>query len=510
MKKTSLPPVFWPSIVLLALLKIALHLTFIENYGFHRDELLYVALGKHPDLGYWSNPPLLGWISAAVQQTLGGDLWAMRLVPAIVMSVVVVLAGLMAREMKGGWYAQSLAAFIAFFSPAFLRTGHMFQPVCIDIGFWTLYCWLLLKYLNTEDKKYILYFGIAFGLGMLNKYMVGFYLIALLTVLLFSRYKNLLWSKSALWAAMAAFLILSPNLVWQYLHDFPVVVHMTELSSTQLVNVTPRDFLADQLLMHAPSLLIWLAGLGYLLLHPKGRPYRILGILYLVVIALFLIMKGKSYYTLGMYPVLMAAGAVYAERLIIPLWGRLIPPVVVLGLLLPLMPVSIPVIPLDKTASYFSWVAEDLGLEGIVRWEDGRLYTLPQDYADMLGWKEIAQLTKTAYQEASEKEKVLIYAENYGQAGAIAHFAPALPDPVSFSDTYLLWAPKTIDAHTLIYVNNELGEDVQNLFADIREIGRVNMPISRQNGDRVYLCQQPKQDLKKFWEERIAIIFADP
>lgn len=507
MKNTTLPPIFWRPILFVALLKIVLHMVFIQNYGFHRDELLYVALGKHPAFGYWSNPPLLGWISAAVQQTLGGDLWALRLVPVLVMSWVVVLAGLMAREMKGEWYAQSLAAVIAFLSPAFLRTGHMFQPVCIDIAFWTLYCWLLLKFLNTEDKKYILFFGIAFGLGMLNKYMVGFYLIALVIVLLLTRYRSLLWSGSMLWAALAAFLIMLPNLIWQYVHDFPVITHMTELSGTQLVNVNAFDFLVDQLLMHAPSLLIWLAGLGFLLFHPKTQPYRIVGYLFLAVIALFLIFKGKSYYTLGMYPVLMAAGAVYAALLIKPLWGRVLLPLVVLGLLLPLMPVSVPVVSLDKAPDYFKWVAEDLGMESIVRWEDGQIYTLPQDYADMLGWKEIAQLTEEAYQQAPEKDKVLIYAENYGQAGAIAHYAPELPEPVSFSDTYLLWAPKTIDAHTLIYVNDELGEDVQNLFADIREIGRVDMPISRQHGDRVYLCQEPKQDVKKFWEERIAIIF---
>jgi 4-amino-4-deoxy-L-arabinose transferase-like glycosyltransferase len=204
MKKTELPKIYWMPILAVAAAKLILHLVFIQNYGFHRDELLYMALGQHPAFGYWSNPPLLGWLSALVQNTLGGHLWSLRLVPALVMSGVVILTGLMAREMKGGRYAQFLAAFIAFFSPAFLRIGHMFMPVSIDIAFWTLYCWLLLRYLNTENLKYILYFGAAFGLGMLNKYSVGFFMVPLVVVLLFSRHRNLLWKRQTGLAALLA------------------------------------------------------------------------------------------------------------------------------------------------------------------------------------------------------------------------------------------------------------------------------------------------------------------
>jgi hypothetical protein len=510
MKKTELPKIYWMPILAVAAAKLILHLVFIQNYGFHRDELLYMALGQHPAFGYWSNPPLLGWLSALVQNTLGGHLWSLRLVPALVMSGVVILTGLMAREMKGGRYAQFLAAFIAFFSPAFLRIGHMFMPVSIDIAFWTLYCWLLLRYLNTENLKYILYFGAAFGLGMLNKYSVGFFMVPLVVVLLFSQHRDLLWKRSTGLAALLALLVFLPNLIWQFANDFPVIIHMTELKSTQLVNINIGDFLKDQLLMNAPSMLIWLAGLFYLLFHKAARGYRVMGWLYLAVLMLFILLKGKSYYTLGMYPVLMAAGAVFAERLIPWLWLRALLPLLVAGGALPLLPVSLPIIPIEKTADYFRWVAEDLGLDGIVRWEDGRTYTLPQDYADMLGWKEIADLVKKAYELALEKNKLLIYAENYGQAGAIAHFYPELPDPVSFSDTYRLWAPRQIEAHTLIYVNDELGQDVADFFGKVTKVGEVNNPISRQHGDMVFLCEQPKGDFPEVWASRVSEVMGPP
>lgn len=255
--------------------------------------------------------------------------------------------------------------------------------------------------------------------------------------------------------------------------------------------------------MHAPSMLIWLAGLYYLLVHKGGRPYRMLGWLFLAVLLLFILLKGKSYYTLGMYPVVMAAGAVFVERILPWIWLRIMIPVIVLATTLPLLPISIPVIPIEKTPAYFKWVAEDLGLDGIVRWEDGRIYTLPQDFADMLGWQEIADLTKEAFDRASEKDKVMIYCENYGQAGAVAHFHPELPQPVSFSDTYRLWAPRHTNANTLIYVNDQLGPDVAALFGKVQEVGRVNNPISRQHGDRVFLCEEPKMSFGSFWAERV-------
>lgn len=504
MRETDLPRIYWLPILSIAAAKLILHLIFIQNYGFHRDELLYVALGQHPAFGYWSNPPLLGWISAFVQNTLGGELWSLRLVPALVMCTVVVLTGLMAREMRGGFYAQFLAAFIAFFSPAFLRTGHMFMPVSIDIAFWTLYCWLLLKYLNTENLRYILYFGLAFGFGLLNKYSVGFFLVPLIVVLLFTRHRSVLWHRQTGLAVLLGLLVFLPNLIWQISNDFPVVTHMTELKRTQLVNINIGNFLKDQLLMNAPSVLIWLAGIFYLLFHKSARPYRMVGALFLAVLVLFIALKGKSYYTLGMYPVIMAAGAVFAERLIPWIWLRILLPLLVAGPAIPLLPVSLPVLPIEKTQAYFKWVAEDLGLDGIVRWEDGRMYSLPQDYADMLGWKEIADLAKKAYELAPEKDKVLLYAESYGQAGAVAHFYPDLPGPVSFSDTYRLWAPRKIDAHTLIYINDEMGPDVAEFFGKVTRIGVVDNPISRQHGDMVFLCEEPRGSFPQAWASRVA------
>ena len=152
MKK--LPPIHWQPIALLATFKLIVHLLVNTNYEIHRDGLLYLALGKHLDFGYWSNPPLIGWISWLAQQLSGGSLGGIRLFPTLAGCGLVVLAGLMARELGGKRYAQFLAALAVALSPAYLRSSLMFQPVIFDILSWTALSYLLLRYLNTQKTVY--------------------------------------------------------------------------------------------------------------------------------------------------------------------------------------------------------------------------------------------------------------------------------------------------------------------------------------------------------------------
>lgn len=499
---------YWRPVLLLAFLKMIFHLLFIERYGIHRDELLYLALGEHPAAGFWSTPPLTGWISWLVQHTLGDALWAIRLPSLLAGCLLVILAGMMAREMGGGRYAQLLAAGAVMVSPAYLRTSHMFMPVVFDIVFWTLMCWSILRFLNTERDRYLLLFGICWGFGFLNKYSVAFLLTALIPVLLFSRHRRVLWSVAAVRAAGLALLIISPNLLWQYANGFPVITHMSELARYQLGNVLPLNFLFDQLLMNLPAAFVWPAGLGWLLLSDKARLYRPIGGLYLTVIVLFILLSGKSYYTLGIYPVLMAAGGVAWERWISSWHARLALPLAMLLLLLPILPLGVPVLPVKRLLPYCNWLVKDIGIDGPMRWEDGRIHPIPQDYADMHGWAAIAGLTHRAYRQVPEGKSVMIYGENYGQAGAIDYYGDhlGLPGAVSFSDSYRLWLPERPGVDGLIYINDELGQDVVELFAEVRLIGQVEHPLARERGTAVYLCLQPRRNLDDFWAERVAMV----
>lgn len=497
-----------PRIALLfALAKIGLHLAAADKLGFHRDEFLYLALGCHLDWGFWSNGPFIGALSWASQALFGGSLLAVRLLPAFAGGGLVLLAGLMARELGGGRFAQILCGAAMLLSVAWLRAFGMLMPVPFDVFFWALLSFFLLKWLKTNNPRWWWAVGAAAGLGFLNKYSLVFWAMGLFVALLLTPQRRALATRGPWLAAGLALGITLPNLWWQWRYDFPAVGHMRELAESQLVHVEPLNFLIDQLLMQGPGgAVVWLAGLFFLLRAEAMRPYRVLGWHGVAVVAIFLILNGKSYYTLGVYPVLIAAGAVWWERFLQKTGARAALVALVVGLALPLVPTGVPLWPAERLAGYFQW----LDLDAAVRWEDGALHALPQDYADMLGWPELAALADTALARARDPRNCLIYAENYGQAGAIAHLghAPRGTLRASFSDSWKLWAPKKLpeNVNTLIYVNDELGEDVAALFVDIQKIGEIQNPLARERGTAVWLCRQPRRSLPEFWAERMQTV----
>jgi hypothetical protein len=164
------------------------------------------------------------------------------------------------------------------------------------------------------------------------------------------------------------------------------------------------------------------------------------------------------------------------------------------------------VLSFDKMAAYAE-ASKKFGLEGALVWEDGRVHRLPQDYADMTGWRELAECVIAAYQSLppAEQADCVIYAENYGQAGAIKYYGKpyGLPEPVCFNETFVLWAPDSVHQQTLIYVNDELGEDIQYYFANITLVGQVNNEYFRENGVEVYLCRNPRREFQEFYREKV-------
>jgi hypothetical protein len=158
-----------------------------------------------------------------------------------------------------------------------------------------------------------------------------------------------------------------------------------------------------------------------------------------------------------------------------------------------------------RLVAYFKNLEKDYGLDIGRRFEDGTIHSLPQDYADQLGWEELTRITKEAYDQIPEKDKAVIYAENYGQAGAIAVIGKkyGLPEPVSFHESFFYWFPDKFDPDIeyLVYINDELGENVRKLFPDIREIGRISNVNAREYGTTVYLCRNPNSSFNKFWAD---------
>lgn len=494
------PTILW----IIAALNVVLHLAFSQNLEYHRDELLYFSQGLHPDWGYASVPPLTGWLAGLVEATLGYSVWAVRVLSALFSGVMVLLVAAIAREFGGRGYAQILAGIGVVLAPLILRAFSYFQPVYLDIFFWTLLFYWLVRFLNTSSDRTLYALGITLGLGLLNKYLIALWAISVLLALLITSERKV-FTRRALYVAFGiSLLVFLPNIIWQIGHDFPVLQHMTALNDSQLVHVDRVQFLTDQLIMVYAVLLLVLPGLYFLI---RSRQYRSVALAVIFTVGLLCLVRGKSYYTVGIFPVLLAAGAVFWENILVKTFGKILVPALMTLCLAPLLPIGLPIYNVKGLAAYFDNLDKKYGIDVGRRFEDGTIHSLPQDYADMLGWEELTRIVQRAYQQTGDKKSVLIFCANYGHAGAVAIIGKkySLPEPMCFSESFLYWAPDLLgpEIREFIYVNDELGEDVQRGFADIREIGRIQNVNAREYGTRVYLCRQPRGDVRAFLKARI-------
>ncbi|MCB0531083.1 MAG: glycosyltransferase family 39 protein [Lewinellaceae bacterium] len=441
----------------LVALKLLLHFFTNTQYGFHRDEFLYLDEGNHLGWGFLEVPPLTPLVGKVAVTFFGDSLFSVRLFSALAGAGVVLLIGLMIREMGGKRWAIAFGGLAFILSPSFLRTGTLFQPVGFEHFFWTLCAYILVRTANRGWTGNWYWLGIAAGLAWMNKYSIGFFGLALLLGIALTRQRKLLADRRAWMALGIAFLIAIPNLLWQWQHEFPVVHHMTELAQTQLVHVESAGFLMDQLMMQFVGFVVWVPGLLWLLFSKPGQPFRFLGFAFLILLALLLLLSGKSYYSLGAYPMLMAAGGVALGHFFENknrVWPGLLLGWLVLTDLL-ILPLGLPVLPIEQMEKYCDRLAK-YGEEQ--RWEDGNIHPIPQDYADMFGWEETAATVAEKYHSlpAEKQATCLIYGGSYVHAGLLNYYRKkyGLPEAVSLNSSYVLWAPDSLHFDNMILVDD--------------------------------------------------------
>ena len=504
---------FPPEIVFMAIFSMVIHLVFANNLEYHRDELLYFSLGMHPAAGYASVPPLIGIVAWLMENIFGYSVIAVRIFPAVLGGALIILSAALARELGGSGYASFLSGLGLLVSIFFMRTYGLFHPVHIEIFLWTLSIYLIVKYINNQKEIFLIAFGMIAGLTLLNKYLAGMLFIGLIVIIPFTEYREVL-KKRMFWTGIAAgFLIFLPNLVWQAVRGFPVFNHIGQLYDTQLVYMDYPLFLSEQLIMPFAGSILTVAGLIYLLSGKKMIKFRFLGYLSLFIILGLMLLKGKSYYTLGIFPVLIISGAIFYDNWLKRTWSRVLFPFLLVLVTLPVTPVGMPVFKTEGLVNYFSDLDKKYGVDLGRRFEDGSIHSLPQDYADMLGWEEMTSLADKAYQMIADKESAFIYGENYGEAGAITVIGKkyGLPEAVSFNESFQYWVPKEFnpDIKSLVYINDEPGEDIKALFRKITLVGRISNPDAREYGIGVYLCEEPEGSFNEFWRARLKELFAD-
>lgn len=494
----------------LILLKMILHYCIIHPvYDLHRDEYLHLDMAGHLSGGYLSVPPLTAFISLLIKW-LGNTVFWIKFFPALFGVLTMVLIWRMIEELQGAWYAQFLAGVVYIFS-AMLRLNMLYQPNSVDVLCWTWVFYLLIRFMHTGHRRCLLWLGVAIGLGFLNKYNILFLVAGLVPAVLLSPQRKVFFNKY-LYAGIAIALLLAlPNLIWQIRNGMPVLHHMQELSERQLVNVNRFDFMKDQFAFFMAGALLIVSAVIALLFYRPFAPYRFLGLTYLFVLLLFLYLRAKSYYALGLYPMLLAFGAVYWERLFLAGWLKYMRAVWIVLIILPFFYLFNAIFPVLSPEVIQRKVHKFQAL-GVLRWEDGKDHALPQDFADMLGWSEMAALSRKAYAMIpdSDKANTLVICGNYGQAGALNYYNRGkLPAAVSFNADYIFWFPPLENIRYLILVDDEEPDDrARENSTRIIKVGQVENRLAREYGTGVYLVEGLSKELparlRQWQQEEVA------
>ena len=476
-------------------------------YELHRDEYLHIDLGKHLAWGYLSVPPITSWLSLIII-SLGNSWLLVKIVPAIFGALTLLVVWKTVELLKGGMFALVLSASCILFS-ALIRINTLYQPNSLEYLMWTLVFYCLIRFISSHENKWLWIGAVSFALGFLNKYNIVFLAIGLISALLLSEHRRIFLNKHLYLAALLALVMVSPNLWWQFSNDFPVIRHLSELSDQQLVNVSRADFFKDQLFFFAGSLGVLLLAFVSFFRYGPFKKYIFILWCFLLTLFLYAMLRAKGYYALGLYPILIAFGVVYVEYLLSKGWWSYLKPILLVAPLLVMFSMYKLILPVLSPEEIIADQASYQRL-GLLQWEDGVDHDIPQDFADMLGWEELAMLVDSALIMSPDPEHTLIHCDNYGQAGAINFYSKLKShDALSMNADYIGWYPlDEWDIQHVILVQEKDDDDPERsrekkLFEKVIPIGSISNKFARESGASVYLLQGAKQSINDLLKEEI-------
>lgn len=488
------------------LLKFILQYILIDSeYDLQRDEYLHLDQAHHLAWGYLSVPPVTSWFSYLIF-LLGNSVFWVKFFPALFGAMTLVMVWKTIEVLKGNLYALVLGAICIVFS-SLLRINMLYQPNSLDVLCWTAFYYVVIQYITTEKSKW-LYIGAAvFAFGFLNKYNILFLLIGLLPAFLFSNQRRIFAEKKLYLALILGLFLILPNILWQYNNHFPIVHHMKELAETQLVNVDRIGFLKEQLLFFIGAFFVIVASFYALLFYKPFAKYRFFFASFVFTLLVFIYFKAKAYYAIGLYPIYIAFGAAFLGEILESGPKRFLKPVLIVIPLLFFIPMYNLAFP-NKSPDYIYKHPEKYKKLGMLRWEDGKDHALPQDFADMLGWKELARKTDSVYALFPKTENTLVLCDNYGQAGAINYYTKKGIKAVSFNADCVNWFNLNIHYKNLIRVKEH--EEESNEFAETSPFfqsafigGEITNKYAREYKTTIFVFKSAKIDINGRLKEEI-------
>jgi len=499
-------------VLLLALANFLLHLYFNNRYGYFRDEFNYMACGDHLAWGYVDHPPLIPFLIRLSRLLLGDSLRSIRFIPALASSLLIVQTAAIARKLGGRRYALLLSAICALIAPQYLSNGSLLGTNCLEPNLWMGCAYFAILAIQRNDLRYWLWFGVVAGIGLEEKYSIALFGLGLVVGLLLTEQRRVFLNKWIWLGGFAALLIFLPNVLWNIKYDWPF------LQLIRAIRAEGRDvvlgpfpyFFQQTLLVNPLTAPIWLVGFFALLFSMRLKPYRALGWCYVVCYTAFFVLHGKNYYLAPVYPMLLASGAVVIESAIHRAGNvsphcqglKLAIVVVLLASGAHLAPVVVPVLSPDGFLAYTKYLPFKLP---VMEHSHARV-ALPQWYSDQFGWKEIADEAAVAWNRipAAERRDCGIFAQDYGQAGAIDFFGrrQGLPPALSGHQTYFLWGPRGYSGNCMIVLDDRR-EVLERLWEHVEYVGTsADNPYALEKQIDVFLCKGAKfGTLTLLWPE---------
>jgi 4-amino-4-deoxy-L-arabinose transferase-like glycosyltransferase len=460
-------------------------LIFAGGYGYHRDELYFLAAGEHLAWGFPDQGPLTPLLAHVMNAIAPGSLTVLRMPAALMAGTTVVVTGLICFELGGSLRAQLLASSCAAVASVVLVTGHLLSTTTLDLLAWALVSWLIVRALRTGQGWLWAVAGGVSGIALLNKPLLAFLLVALGAGLLIAGPRSVLRSRWPWLGLLAALILWAPWLIWQGAHGWPQLEVSSSIANGGSASSQPRwALLPFQLLLVSPLLSpVWIAGLVALARDSRMRQFRFFAIAWLLLAVIFLASGGKPYYLAGMFPMLLGAGAIQTDRWLEggartlrsgAIWGAIaLSAVVSTVIALPLLP--------EKQL--------------------GPVISVNGDVGETIGWPPLVRSVAVAFRRAGPG--AVIFTSNYGEAGAIDRFGPALglPDAYSGHNGFAEWGPPPDRPGPVVAVGLSASE-LEAHFNGCRLAARIGNSADVSNDERdepISVCTGTRGAWSQIW-----------
>jgi hypothetical protein len=467
MTRVALPRAVW----IVAGLVVLLHFATATIYSYHRDEVYYLASGRRLAWGYVDQPPLTPFLYRVSDTVFGSSLFGLRIVPACLHGVLVVMTALLARELGASGRGQIAAAIAAAVAPMLLTTGHFLTTVTPELVAWSAIAFFVIRLLNGGDPRWWLAVGAVVGLGLLDKWTTGFLVVGLGVGLLLVPERTVLWTPWLAVGAALALVIWMPNLVWQAQHGWPQFEVARGLRNPNEALFTAPG----TLVLCGAAAILAIPGLWWLIRSSDASHYRALAIAFGVIVLVVTVTQGKPYYAGVFTPVLFAAGAAAGVTIsntwitVMAVWG-------IIGL-----PFAIPLLP-TGTADGIRHANKEIG--------------------EMVGWPQFVDSVDAVY---AQHPGATILTRNYAEAGSIellgAH--DGLPQPISGHMTYWYWGhPSGRSAETIVVGYDE--SQLKQWFGDVELAATFRSPDgvhNEEDGVSIWVCRDQLADWDQLWPE---------